>query len=194
MNNNDVMSSRVEVLKDSVPLSGNAFSVVAIIPGKRQSGKLYAFKIYGQSAKLGDAEKIAQSFSAQEPYVDIIIVENGHWAPLDFSPEDIENQKHPDQFLEQLVNGRKAEHERGHLEWERSLAERREAVKRDYTTEGQQALQAAKESCISVLRKINETKPLYAQSKQDLESLFRRYQEDYTAEEKQAAENAIGAE
>lgn len=181
--------STIEVLRDGEALSGQAYSAISIIgPGARQSAKVFGLKVYGHAEDIDEARKLAKYFNQQNPAFDVYVVENNKWLPLEFSPDDIKEQKFGDRLLTEMLEKRKEEHHRSVSEWDRQLQERREAIKRDHTAEGQRALLNAKENAVAVRHKIKQAEANYRQWKDELDGLYRRYHSDYTDEERKAAD------
>jgi len=182
--------STIEVLRDGQPISGQAYSAISIIgPGARQGAKVFGLKVYGHAQDLDEARALGKYFNQQNPAFDVYVVENNKWVPLEFSPDDIKEQKFGDQLLTEMVEKRREEHDRSISEWDRQLAERKDAVKREHTAEGQQALLNHKENAVVVRHKIKQAEAVVRPWKEELDGLYRRYQSDYTAEERQHAES-----
>lgn len=180
--------SAVDIMKSSQPPAGQKFGIISIVgPYARQKAKLFGLKLYGVADDEDEARQLASYYNRQDPAFDVYIIPLGEWGPLEFSPDDIEEQIFGDKFLTEMIQQRKQQHEKNLSQWETELAERRKAVKDEWKAHAQG--DTPKSSAVEVLGRIKQMETTHRSLKEELESLYRQYHNSFTDEEKRLAES-----
>ena len=157
-------------------------------PLARQKHRTYGMKVYSFSDEKDDAEKQAEMHRQRERYFDVYVVDVGEWFPLDFSEDDVKDQRYASAALTELVQGKRHAGEEADAQWEKNLEERRAAVKKDISPEGQSRRLNSREAAVSVRYKIAQYEAVMRAHKRELEALYRLYHTEYSEEERAEAD------
>jgi len=94
--------TEVDILEtDQVQVPGQNFALISVVSSKE--GKTHALKIRGVFNTVEDAQKHAKRLHASDPNYDIIIAELYKWLQIPPNRDDIENQVHQDETLNQII-------------------------------------------------------------------------------------------
>lgn len=87
-------------------VSGQRFALVSFVsPQSNQKHDKIAMKIRGVFATTEEAGEKAKQLQKMDSLVDIYVVELYNWVPVPPSPDDIQDQVHQDQMLNELIQG-----------------------------------------------------------------------------------------
>jgi hypothetical protein len=183
-------SPAVAALGASPRMGGQNWMCLSMIgPLARQKHRTYGLKVYSFGDSREDAEKQAEMHRQRERYFDVYVADVGEWLPLDFSEDEIKDQRYSDAALTELIQGKRQAGEEADAQWEKNLEARREAVKKDLSREGQAERLNSKEPAVSVRYKIAQYEATMRAHKRELEALYRLYHTAYTEAEREEAES-----
>ena len=95
---------------DTVTIPGQNYALINVVsPSSNQKNDTCGLKIKGVFATIDEAKAYAQKLSKMDPTFDVFLVETGKWLPIPPSIEDIEDKKHQDEKLNQIIEEHKNE-------------------------------------------------------------------------------------
>lgn len=100
--------SEVDLLEtDPIQVPNQHYALITVVSSK--DDKNHAVKIRGVFNTIEEAQKHAQQLHACDPNFDIIVAELYKWLQIPPNRDDIENQVHSDENLNQIIKAHKDE-------------------------------------------------------------------------------------
>ena len=94
--------------EDLVTVPGQVYALVSVVsPSSRQKGEQCALKIRGVFGTRDEAERHVKKLMRVDNAFDVYVVELYKWVPFPPNPNQIEDQRYVDEYLNNLMQGYK---------------------------------------------------------------------------------------
>ena len=95
---------------DPITVPGQKYALVSFVsPTGNQKADKMAMKLRGCFQTIEEAREHAKHLSSMDKSFDVYIVEMYNWVAIPPNPDDIQDQEHQDQWLNNFVKGHKEE-------------------------------------------------------------------------------------
>lgn len=95
---------------DTVTIPGQNYALINVVsPSSNQKNDTCGIKIKGVFATIAEAKAYASKLQKMDPTFDVLLCELYKWLPIPPTLEDIEDQQHQDEKLNQIIDEHKAE-------------------------------------------------------------------------------------
>lgn len=147
---------------DPITVPGQKYALVSFVsPTGNQKADKLAMKIRGCFQTVEEAREHAKHLSQMDKSFDVYVVEMYNWLAIPPNPDDIQDQEHQDQWLNDFVKGHKDEQ----LKAKKHFEERKQEMMENIHQENEENRKNNEASSSNVSESLTEEDPWMSKKK-----------------------------
>lgn len=189
-----VYDTRIDVMRDDPPLSGQKWFCVSMVSPEnpRQKAKVHAFKLRYVCEYEEEAHKMAEYLRNHDPTFDVYVGPVGKWLPWVEDPTLMNNMNFTDSHLTELIKSQAEQRAKADLAFDDRVQKELEAIKYENTPEGlaQKIKDRERESSRSLYYKMLQLRKVIEERQTELDRFTELFESElYTDKEREEALN-----